>query len=104
MGNELRMKIGSLYRFTCGGVTRWGCVKVPLAADSYWDAPCGASMCWLGAFSPNCADYTGNSEPDCGAPDCNGPSIAGRNWARRGLSGCGLFTSTYAADGLWWAK
>jgi hypothetical protein len=97
MGNELRMKIGGFYRFTCSGVTRWACVKTPLAADSYWNAPCGASVCWLGGFSANCGDYLEPIGPDCGAPDCNGPNYAGRNWARRGNLGCGLF-GNYNSD------
>ncbi len=103
MGNDLRMKIGGFYRFTCSGVTRWACVKTPLPADSYWDAACGASICWLGGFSTNCAEYNEPSAPDCSAPDCNGPNYAGRNWARRGAQGCGLF-GNYNSDGLWWAK
>lgn len=107
IGDANRLAIGSIYRVTCWGATRFAFVSNKLSFAEWWGNP-QMGIAWSPVYSPFAMDYTEAAVDDCGANGpgaCIGLAYQGRNWAVTSAAGCRILGTTgYGGQGYVFVK
>jgi hypothetical protein len=105
IGDANRLAMGSFYRVSCWGATRFAYVENILSFSVWWGTP-NQGVHWNAVFSANPTDYLEPANDDCSAAgNCVSMGYEGRNWASIGSNGCRILGSRgYGGSGLIFVK
>lgn len=104
IGDTFRQSLGSCYRVTSAGVTRYAVVHNSLSFNAWWSQP-NLGVLWSDTYSVNPVSYSAVALDDSGPGITTAIAYGGKNWGRAsGFTGSGLFGSGYGHAGTLFVK